>query len=250
MDTPQSQKPGVRWLVPAGLLATLGVLIGAATPVGAVVVAEIQRFMDFYSGVFTLVGLTLSVIAGLVATDRMILKIQHRILAQALHRAATLVATAFLISHVVIEILTKNADAVQVLLPIGRTSAIALGTVAAHLMIVVALTGLARARFATGRRPWLWRGLHGLAYVAWVLAIVHGLLAGRQPAIWVTWSYLVCVAGVGVALLARGVVTVRPLGAEEELPQESRSKAAKRSAARAASRSAQQNSDKRVKVPR
>ncbi|MBC6462632.1 hypothetical protein, partial [Actinomadura sp. HBU206391] len=165
MDTPQSQKPGVRWLVPAGLLATLGVLIGAATPVGAVVVAEIQRFMDFYSGVFTLVGLTLSVIAGLVATDRMILKIQHRILAQALHRAATLVATAFLISHVVIEILTKNADAVQVLLPIGRTSAIALGTVAAHLMIVVALTGLARARFATGRRPWLWRGLHGLAYV-------------------------------------------------------------------------------------
>ncbi|MBC6463681.1 hypothetical protein HKK72_38480 [Actinomadura sp. HBU206391] len=76
------------------------------------------------------------------------------------------------------------------------------------------------------------------------------MLAGRQPAIWVTWSYLVCVAGVGVALLARGVVTVRPLGAEEELPQESRSKAAKRSAARAASRSAQQNSDKRVKVPR
>jgi DMSO/TMAO reductase YedYZ heme-binding membrane subunit len=248
--TPQSEKPGARWLVPAGLTVTLGVLVGAATPAGAIVVTEVQRFMDFYSGVFTLVALTLSVVAGLVATDRMILKIQHRILAQAMHRAATLVATAFLVSHVMIEILTQNADVVQVLLPVGRTSAIAVGTVAAQLMIVVALTGVARARFATGRRPWLWRAMHGLAYVAWLLAIIHGMLAGRHPATWVTWSYLVCVAGVGVALLARGVVTVRPLGAEEELPQESRSKAAKRMAARAASRSAEQTADKRVKVPR
>jgi DMSO/TMAO reductase YedYZ heme-binding membrane subunit len=250
VDTPQSEKPGIRWLVPAGLAATLGVLVGAATPAGAIVVTEVQRFMDFYSGVFTLVGLTLSVVAGLVATDRMILKIQHRILAQAMHRAATLVAMAFLVSHVVIEILTRNADAVQVLLPIGRTSAIAVGTPAAQLMIIVALTGVARARFATGRRPWLWRAMHGLAYVAWLLAIIHGMLAGRQPAIWVTWSYLVCVAGVGVALLARGLVTLRPRGGEAEVPPESRSTAAKRKADRAAGRSANQAAEERVKVPR
>ncbi|GAA2099825.1 hypothetical protein [Actinomadura alba] len=250
MDTPQSEKPGVRWLVPAGIAVTAGVLIGAATPAGAVVVTEIQHFMDFYSGVFTLVGLTVSMVAGLVATDRMILKIQHRILAQALHRAATLISMAFLVSHVVIEILTRNADVVQVLLPIGRTSAIALGTVAAHLMIIVALTGVARARFATGRRPWLWRALHWLSYAAWILAIIHGLLAGRQAPVWVTWSYLVCVAGVGVALLARGLVTVRPRGGEEELPEESRSKAAKRKAAREASRSAQQAANERIKVSR
>jgi DMSO/TMAO reductase YedYZ heme-binding membrane subunit len=248
VDTPQSEKPGVRWVVPAGIAVTAGVLIGAATPAGAVVVTEIQDFMDFYSGVFTLIGLTTSVGAGLVATDRMILKIQHRILAQAVHRAATLISMAFLVSHVVIEILTRNADVIQILLPIGRSSTIALGTVATHLMIIVALTGMARARFATGRRPWLWRGLHWVAYAAWILALIHGLLAGRQAPAWVIWSYLGCVAAVAVALLARGLVTVRPRGGEEELPQESRSKTAKRKAAREASRS--QQADDRIKVSR
>ena len=241
MESSRRAKPGPRWPALAGLAATVGVLVGAATPTGAEVVALIQRLMDYYGGVFALVGLTLSVIAGLVATDRVILWIQHRILAQALHRAITLIALAALVAHIVMKILVRDATAVHVLLPVGRTNSIAVGTLAAQLMFVVAVTGAIRGRFAGRRRPGLWRAVHGLAYVAWLLALVHGLFAGRQPAVWVTWSYALSVVGVGVALVARCVLVVGTRNAEADT-------SAPRP--RVTERTAERITEQRLKVPR
>ncbi|MCW2903297.1 MAG: hypothetical protein JWO67_5562 [Streptosporangiaceae bacterium] len=200
-----------------GVATALGVLLGAVAA-GGVVVAELRRFLDYYGGVLALVALSLSVVAGLVATDRAILTVRHRILAQGLHRAVTLVGTMFLLVHVLIQILTHNADAIQVVLPLGRTASMSLGTVAAQLTAIVILTGLVRGRFAISRRPGLWRAAHSLAYLGWVCAMLHGLLAGRRPATWVTWSYAGCAAVVGVSLLARALVTLRPRTAQTQRP--------------------------------
>jgi hypothetical protein len=201
----------------ARVAAALGVLLGASSA-GGVVVTGIRHFLDYYSGVLALVALSLSVVAGLVATDRAILTVRHRILAQGLHRATTLVAAAFLLIHVLMRILTGDADVMETVLPFGRTVSLGLGTVAAQVVVAVILTGLVRGRFALCRRPGLWRAAHSLAYLGWVCAMLHGLLAGRRPATWVTWSYAGCAAIVGVALLARGLVTLRPRTAETRPP--------------------------------
>ena len=84
------------------------------------------------------------------------------------------------------------------------------GAIASDLMLLVFATGIARASFAENRRPWLWRLLHGSAYLAWPMSILHGLTAGRQPAEWVTWSYVVCLTAVGAALLIRMISALQP----------------------------------------
>jgi hypothetical protein len=56
----------------------------------------------------------------------------------------------------------------------------------------------------------------------WPLAIVHGLLAGRTPKWWVTLSYVVCLALVAVAALARLPRVIRDrhtIGAHRPAPR-------------------------------
>jgi DMSO/TMAO reductase YedYZ heme-binding membrane subunit len=210
---------GRRAAVAVALAATTSVLVGAATLPNGAVLSEIQRFLDTYSGALALVALTFSVITGLVATGRVLLTIRYRILAQAVHRTVTLAAIALLGSHMATALLTRDAQAIELVLPIARTRPLAVGTIAAQLTLLVAVTGLARRRFTIGRRPWLWRAVHRLAYAGWSLAVLHGLLAGRRPAGWVTWSYALCLAAVGVALLTRGFVIIRSRGAETRSPR-------------------------------
>lgn len=178
----------------------------AQTDSGATSLAAIIRFLDFYCGVFTLLALTGTVVCGLVAMDRMVLLIRHRVLAQELHRAMAVAAIGLLVVHVLVKVLEQHAVAIAAIVPFtspGNTVFIGLGTIAAHLMILVTATGIARGRFAGKARPGLWRALHGYAYVAWPVAVMHGLSTGRRPAGWVTGSYLVCLALVGCALALR-----------------------------------------------
>jgi len=174
------------------------------------------HFVLFYSGVLTLVALTLSVVIGLVATDRLVLASRHRIRAQAVHRAMAFTAVAGLAVHVAANLIDARIQVIDVILPFrvegrtfDRTFALGLGTVACLLMIAITASGIARGRFAVADRPWLWRPLHGAAYVAWPLAIAHGLMAGRTPAGWVTLSYGLCLAAVAFALATRFLVEGR-----------------------------------------
>jgi DMSO/TMAO reductase YedYZ heme-binding membrane subunit len=178
----------------------------AQTNAGATSVVSIIRFLDFYCGVFTLLALTGTVVGGLVAMDRMVLLIRHRVLAQELHRAMAVAAIGLLVVHVLVKVLEQHVVAVAAIVPFtspGNAVFIGLGTIAAHLMILVTATGIARGRFAGKARPGLWRALHGYAYVAWPVAVMHGLSTGRQPAGWVTGSYLICLVLVGCALALR-----------------------------------------------
>ncbi|MFA1547473.1 hypothetical protein [Actinomadura chokoriensis] len=196
------------WVLRVVLAGAVLVLVGAATPPGAVAVANVQYFLDFYAGVFALVSYTTAVMCGLLATERLILKIRHRVLAQAVHRAAAVVATAMLAAHVSVKVMNGLALPVQVLVPDG--SAVGLGTIAAELMLLVLVTGMVRARFAVRGKTWMWRSTHVLAYLAWPTAIVHGLITGRAAANWVVLSYVMSVVLVVLALVTRMVVVIRP----------------------------------------
>ncbi|WP_433478308.1 hypothetical protein ACQPZP_15490 [Spirillospora sp. CA-142024] len=196
------------WVLRLVLAGAVLVLVGAATPQGAVAVANVQYFLNFYAGVFALVSYTTAVMSGLLATERLILKIRHRVLAQALHRASAVVATAMLVAHISVKVMNGLALPIQIVVPDG--GAIGLGTIAAELMFLIVITGVVRSRFAVRGKAWLWRSMHALAYVAWPMAIVHGLITGRAAANWVVLSYVMSVVFVVLALVTRMVVVFKP----------------------------------------
>ncbi|MEU7609740.1 hypothetical protein [Micromonospora sp. NPDC049204] len=167
-------------------------------------------FTEFFAGVISLVTLSLTVMLGLLATDRLVLRISHRVLMQSAHRATGVLGVAGLGFHVLTKIATGRAAATDALVPFvgGRGLYVGLGTVAALLMVSVIWTGIIRARFAGVGPKWLWRTLHSTAYLAWPFAVLHGLNAGRAAAPWVVFSYLGCILLVVLALLVRLSVTI------------------------------------------
>jgi len=204
------------------LAGKTGPLAASGTAAAGVILASLQRFLLAYSGVFALVALTAAVAAGLAATDRLVMSPAGRVTFQAVHRAVSLAAVGFLASHVLLEVLAHRshvADAVVPFLASGRTLYLGLGTLASDLVLLIVLTGVARRRFAS-RWTAAWRGVHVTAYVAWPMAILHGLLAGRAAKPYVDWSYGACVAAVAVALVVRLVAPrqARPPAAPDPAP--------------------------------
>ncbi|MEU8803952.1 hypothetical protein [Spirillospora sp. NPDC048819] len=183
------------------ILLALGISSGVLLPE----LRAIGSFLDFYGGVFTLVALSLTVMIGALATDRVILSPSHRVRAQAVHRATAFLAVAMLLLHLASQLARHRVGAVQAFVPLSlhHVSDYGLGTLAFYLMIVAFAGGIARGRFATARRPGVWRVLHLAAYAAWPFGVLHGLTAGRAPAHWVTGGYLICLAGVALAVAAR-----------------------------------------------
>ncbi|WP_433611600.1 hypothetical protein ACQP2P_44750 [Dactylosporangium sp. CA-139114] len=170
----------------AGLL-----LLGVATGGGRETMTQLFAFLVFYCGVFTLVSLTLTVIVGLVATDRIMLVARHRVWVQSVHRTLGIVAIAMLGLHIGTELMSARVSVFGALVPFTTAPfTIGAGTIAAYLMVLVMWTGMVRARFAQTGKPWMWRPLHATAYLCWPVALWHGLNAGRPPAVWVTASYL------------------------------------------------------------
>ncbi|NES37964.1 hypothetical protein G3554_17595, partial [Micromonospora sp. PPF5-17] len=167
-------------------------------------------FTEFFAGVVALVSLSLTVMLGLLATDRLVLLIRHRVLLQSAHRATGILGVAGLVFHVITKIAIGRAAPTDAVVPfIGGTGLyVGLGTVAAFLMVSVLWTGLIRVRFAGVGPKWFWRALHSMAYVSWPFALIHGLNAGRAAKTWVVLSYLACVLLVVVALLVRFSVYV------------------------------------------
>ncbi|TDD90119.1 hypothetical protein [Actinomadura rubrisoli] len=191
----------------AALLLGLGAAFGALLPA----LRAAGAFLDFYCGVFALVALSLTVMIGLLATDRAVLAPRHRVRAQAVHRAFAFLAVSMLLLHLATQLARHRVGAGQAFLPHsrGHLADVGLGTLAFYLLIIAIAGGVARGRFAAARHPWAWRATHLTAYAAWPLGILHGLTSGRAPAPWVTAGYLLCLAGVALALAARPVLRPR-----------------------------------------
>jgi hypothetical protein len=178
----------------------------ALTSVGHVIDAATQHFMLFYAGVFALIGLCASVGLGLVATDRMFLNPGRRVFIQSAHRAASFGAVAFLIIHIVTEILAQRVHVLDAVIPFlspFRTFYIGLGTIASDLIILLVITGILRGRFNASGKAWRWRAIHYASYLSFAFGVWHGLLGGRPGKPYVDWSYGFLVALVLLGLAVR-----------------------------------------------
>jgi hypothetical protein len=186
------------------ILATV-VLVSvlAVTRAGHIIDAATQHFMLYYAGVLALVGLTGSVLVSMLATDQIIMKPGHRVVAQAVHRAFAFGTLAFLIIHITTEIMAQRSHVIDAVVPFlspYRTFYIGLGTIASDLIVLLVITGILRNRFTAHGKAWRWRAIHYTAYMAFVFGVLHGLLGGRAAKPYVDWSY-----GFAIALTALGL---------------------------------------------
>ena len=201
--------PALSLLVPG-----LAVEVASAGGTGELprIAGAVAKFLLFYSGVFALIGLSAAVAAGLLAADRIVLSPHARILSQTAHRTTSLIGMSALGNHIMLEIMANRAGIADSMIPFlaaRSTLFMGLGTISSDVFVLVIITGVLRRRFAAGSRPELWRWLHMTAYCAWLLGVLHGLLAGRSAKPYVDWSYGACLALAALALVARFVVEHR-----------------------------------------
>ncbi|MGO4459603.1 hypothetical protein AB4039_20235 [Streptomyces sp. M-16] len=210
--------------------ASLAALVSLIVAARAGALTHLWDFLDFGSGVLSLVSLTSTVLWGLVATDRVLLGSGHRLLAQGVHRGLAVAGLGFLALHIWVKVTEGHTGATSALVPFtdaNRPVVIGLGTLAGYLFVSVAVSGALRSVFATNRRSMWWRALHIGAYPAWGASLVHGLKAGRPADLWVTAAYVLGVAGVMGLLAVRLRTRRREASAPASAPQ---SAAATRSA--------------------
>jgi DMSO/TMAO reductase YedYZ heme-binding membrane subunit len=159
------------------------------------------------------------VLLGLVATDRIVMTPGHRVMAQAVHRAFSFGTLAFLIIHIVTEILAQRSHVIDAVVPFlspYRTFYIGLGTIASDLIVLLVVTSILRKRFTEHGKAWRWRAIHYGSYVAFVFGVLHGLLGGRTAKPYVDWSYGFAIAVTALGLAVRFLaISLRP---RESLP--------------------------------
>ena len=193
--------------------AVLGVSIIAAiwaaamlTPVGQKAYVYVFAYTEFYVGVVTLVSLSITIMVGLVATDRLVLSIRQRVLLQSAHRTTGVIAVVSLFLHVWTKVAMGYIGVIDVFIPFlapYKTMLYGFGTISGWIMVMVMWTGIARSRFIGKGKPWMWRGIHAVSYLMWPIALLHGLGAGRAAKPWVIVSYIVCILAVLVGLAVR-----------------------------------------------
>jgi len=162
---------------------------------------SVYWYLTRASGTVSLILLTASVVIGIAAIARLRGPGVPRFVVDGVHRTASLLAVAFLAVHIITSVLDSFAsislvDAVIPFVGSYRPLWLGLGTVAFDLLLAVAITSLVRDRMGHAT----WRGVHWLAYVAWPVAVVHGLGTGSD--IHQSWLQLITVACVLTVLAA------------------------------------------------
>ena len=190
----------------AGLIViAVSIAVAASAPGGLAASGSLSQALEACSGELALLALTVAVMLGVAATERHVLPAATRVSAQLVHRAVALIAVGFLVVHILLETVFGPGRAARCRAPLQRRHDrlyLGLGTIASDLVIAIIGTSLARMRYARSAHPQLWRMVHRSIYVAWPLAILHGILEGGGP-VWAAWTYGICAALVAVAISAR-----------------------------------------------
>jgi methionine sulfoxide reductase heme-binding subunit len=157
------------------------------------------------TGVVALLLLTLTVILGVAGTARFAAPGLPRAVLAGLHRNLSLLVLGFVAAHVLTTVLDSYAHIglTAAIIPFSspyRTLWLGLGTVAADLLLAVAVTSLLRDRLAYP----VWRAVHWLAYACWPVALWHGLGTGTDSRLsWLLALDALCAAGVAAAVCWR-----------------------------------------------
>jgi len=174
----------------------------------------IQWYVIRASGVVALTLLSVTVVLGLLNRTRVGSDRWPRFVIDRLHRNASLLAVAFLCVHIVTAVTDTfvSVRLVAAVIPFYgsyRPFWVGLGAVAVDLIVAVLITSLVRVRL--GVRAW--RGVHWLAYIAWPVAVAHGLGIGTDSGrVWMLAIEAVCVGSVLLALAVRVTTPVRLAG--------------------------------------
>lgn len=160
------------------------------------------------AGLSALVMLTASTALGALMVGRG--TAANRVLAQYAHRATASLGLSVLVLHVATILADSYAHVgwLGAIVPLQsgyRPAWVALGTLSVYTFVGVAALGFARGRMATSPRGVrTWRVLHGLAYVGWAMAMLHGLESGTDTSVgWVRLLYFACGAAVFGSVAAR-----------------------------------------------
>jgi len=150
-------------------------------------------------GVVAYLLLSFTVCVGIGLAGRARVPGFPRLAVNDLHRFAGILAGTFIAIHVGSVLLDTyvHFTVPQVLIPLAdsyRPLAVALGIVAAELLIALAVTN--RLRRVLPRR--IWRRAHYLNFAVWALATTHGITAGTDNAtMWLMAIYVTAIATVG-----------------------------------------------------
>lgn len=158
---------------------------------------------------FVILGLfTLTTVLGVLATHGRAGGILPRFVTQSFHRNLALISVAMLSVHIGSAVLDTFVDIRwwQAFVPyVGSTYLplwLGLGSLALDLILVITLTSLLRAHLSHRS----WRALHLLAYLAWGVAVAHGIGIGTDVRARTPWAVDVtvgCIAAVAAAVVFR-----------------------------------------------
>ncbi len=171
--------------------------------------------VDWYAaraaGVVAYVLLTIVVSFGLTMSSRRRLERWPRFALEEVHRFGGILVGTFIAIHVVtiaIDSYLRFSPA-AILVPFAasyRPLWVALGIVAAELLLALAITNRFRDRLPYAR----WRAFHYANFAVWTAATVHGLASGTdRSSVWLMTLTAVC-AGIVVTLTARRIQLAGP----------------------------------------
>lgn len=154
------------------------------------------------SGVVSLVLLTVVVALGIAGRSGRVVAGLPRFGVAAVHRSAALLSVVFLAVHVLTLLFDPYAQLSVLSLVVPFTAEAnpffyGLGAVALDLVLALVVTGLLRHRIG----PRTWKALHLSAYLAWPVALAHGLGSGSDTtSAWMVVLTALCVAAVLAAV--------------------------------------------------
>ncbi|MCW2525995.1 MAG: hypothetical protein JWM76_855 [Pseudonocardiales bacterium] len=161
------------------------------------------------AGISALIALTVATTLGALGSGKTS-AFGRRVVVQYMHRAAAALGVLLIIGHVSALVLDSESGISLSAVAIPFTSsyqpfAVALGNIAAYLLVLVAVTGAARGRMTSSPGAVrAWRAIHLSSYGLWAIAVLHGFLAGSDAdLLWVRALDVLMIAAVAVALTIR-----------------------------------------------
>lgn len=160
------------------------------------------------SGLIATVFLSATVVIGILSARDSRMFVNHRFLTRGVHRRVAMISCALLAVHIAAVVADSYVDIPLSAIAIPFTSTyqtvpIALGTLSVDVLLAVMLSSLLWQKMPRRIRPQshqVWRIIHVTVYLAWPLAILHGLLAGTDD--------LLTLAIAGIGGLAVGCVAL------------------------------------------
>ncbi len=222
--------PRLRW-ARWGLFAVLIVLIlGATGPqavdrVGGWLGDEYERLPWYTTRITALLAylaLSASTIYGLLLSTKLLDRVAHRPVSFTLHQDLAGLGVALALVHAAVLMIDRAVPftPMEVLVPFSgpyRPLWVGVGQITLGVCLLVMLSFYVRKRMGTQR----WRTVHYLAFVAFVGATIHGLMAGSDTsADWVYAGYLVATIVVVFLTTYRIVLAIGARRVERQQPGE------------------------------